>query len=779
MAATKNIKLWNDRFDLLNEYVKEYNKLPTSLTEYKGIKIGGWLQNQRTAYKKGNLPEECSRLLNDTYPFWCSSLKEIEDGNKNLLINSDWKSKLPEGGIPIDTIFSGDKLYDYLSKNIFDIETLLKSNNSLNIHCYYNCLSKIIPIINPRYALLLRCIFGEPTVAPLDDMKQFFYSFCVSSSEEMQDKMNKMISSGFTDREKEVLKIRFALTEDIERNMTLDEVGKVLGISRHRVRQIEAKALRKMRHPNKLNIIRKAGNFLDDDLLDQKTRATLYRLGIDSKDKIIKIIEDDENSSFELKDKLKEFIKKYEERETKEMRQIEIREILIKPLDHLEISVRSYNALKRAGVNNIEDVVKLYNDLERLHKVRNFGKMSIEEVRNKLNSLGVLGLEIKDEVLEEKKPTNTQSFNKGFSTDSFNMEEVEKEIDIKRRIDQIISELYSLIQGNEISIPNLEDLCTFVFFNSKDPNKDIGLSNLLTVAMLYVRDPKVILNNEFKKWVKYSIVIYKYLNEYGYDMVNQIIDGEMFNLRDALIACVFYEYSKNNFINPKTFKEISNNIIARKYDNIYLFDRSSKYAKFYLKDFTPKALHTTYIFQLYAYDALKITKVEDLTRQFSNIHIPNIKQIIESTSPIVIEYLQFMDKFIKYYSRFMQSDLINDLENTLYKIILTEGAISIESFKTQLEKGKIQIPNLYKEMIIGYIRANNSINKNKFKFKTGDKVQSGDLKLIVAYEKTPGIITCINPFKFDVFDINFKTIDIPKDRLIKGWEAKNGNDKIY
>ena len=52
-----------------------------------------------------------------------------------------------------------------------------------------------------------------------------------------------------TPREEHVLKLRFGL--DDGRTRTLEEVGKEFNITRERIRQIEAKALRKLRHPSR------------------------------------------------------------------------------------------------------------------------------------------------------------------------------------------------------------------------------------------------------------------------------------------------------------------------------------------------------------------------------------------------------------------------------------------------------------------------------------------------------------------------------------------------
>ena len=55
--------------------------------------------------------------------------------------------------------------------------------------------------------------------------------------------------STLTEREQRVIKLRFGW--DDGRPRTLEEVGKEFNVTRERIRQIEAKALRKLRHPNR------------------------------------------------------------------------------------------------------------------------------------------------------------------------------------------------------------------------------------------------------------------------------------------------------------------------------------------------------------------------------------------------------------------------------------------------------------------------------------------------------------------------------------------------
>jgi RNA polymerase primary sigma factor len=70
----------------------------------------------------------------------------------------------------------------------------------------------------------------------------------VASRELLKAQLTKLLSE-LSDRERRVLLLRFGLEDDIPR--TLEEVGKEFNVTRERIRQIEAKALRKLRHPSR------------------------------------------------------------------------------------------------------------------------------------------------------------------------------------------------------------------------------------------------------------------------------------------------------------------------------------------------------------------------------------------------------------------------------------------------------------------------------------------------------------------------------------------------
>jgi RNA polymerase primary sigma factor len=80
-----------------------------------------------------------------------------------------------------------------------------------------------------------------------------------ATSEGLGEATQNMLA-GLTSREAKVLRMRFGI--DMNTDHTLEEVGKQFDVTRERIRQIEAKALRKLRHPSRSDRLR---SFLDND----------------------------------------------------------------------------------------------------------------------------------------------------------------------------------------------------------------------------------------------------------------------------------------------------------------------------------------------------------------------------------------------------------------------------------------------------------------------------------------------------------------------------------
>ncbi len=99
------------------------------------------------------------------------------------------------------------------------------------------------PIGEEEDSFLGDFIEDRTTLAPAD----------AASAQLLREQVQEVLSS-LTDRESRVLKLRFGLEDG--RTRTLEEVGREFGVTRERIRQIEAKAIRKLRHPSRSRKLR-------------------------------------------------------------------------------------------------------------------------------------------------------------------------------------------------------------------------------------------------------------------------------------------------------------------------------------------------------------------------------------------------------------------------------------------------------------------------------------------------------------------------------------------
>ena len=99
------------------------------------------------------------------------------------------------------------------------------------------------PIGNEQNSYLGDFIEDESLPGPVD----------VASQQLLREQMVHALA-GLSDRERNVLELRFGLVDGQSR--TLEEVGSQFGVTRERIRQIEAKALRKLRHPQRSSKLR-------------------------------------------------------------------------------------------------------------------------------------------------------------------------------------------------------------------------------------------------------------------------------------------------------------------------------------------------------------------------------------------------------------------------------------------------------------------------------------------------------------------------------------------
>jgi len=176
-----------------------------------------------------------------------------------------------------------------------------------------------------------------------------------------------------TEREFIVLKLRN------EQNLTLEETGKIFGVTRERVRQVETKALKKLENRRE--------EIICEDLWEQSEKLH---------EQYEKELNELEAFTTKIKD-VNEWIKNNAPQDIKQIIEQAHKYNDSRPIDELNLSTRAYNCLKRARINTIQDLKeKSINDLI---KVRNMGRKSLQEIISQLNGLKI---NLKQEIEEDE-----------------------------------------------------------------------------------------------------------------------------------------------------------------------------------------------------------------------------------------------------------------------------------------------------------------------------------------------------------------------------------------
>ena len=183
--------------------------------------------------------------------------------------------------------------------------------------------------------------------------------------EHICDESELLLSMNFgrlTAREKQVLMLRYY------EQKTLEDVGKVIGTQRERVRQIEAKAMRKLRHPYNCYILLHGVQAYIEKRVDEKVTALLRPRA--------------EELEAEYCRKVAELSKENAEEKVSEI-------IADKRIADLGLSVRSYNCLVRRGYETVGELLERCPTYKEAYMIRNLGRKSIDEITCKLKEYGV------------------------------------------------------------------------------------------------------------------------------------------------------------------------------------------------------------------------------------------------------------------------------------------------------------------------------------------------------------------------------------------------------
>lgn len=203
-------------------------------------------------------------------------------------------------------------------------------------------------------------------------MEVFFLHWEKPGDDEKRSVLSRVYTPGLleametlTEREQDVLTYRY------RDGLTLEETGEKYHVTRERIRQIEAKALRKLRHPMRQEMIKGVSygdwKSLREDYWELKARYE--RVHAEALEACLANMCDAKAQLDAIK-----------ATEAEDVRKMSIQD--------LDLSVRSFNCLLRADIKTVGDIVAL--PVERLKKVRNLGRRSVEEIVDKVNELGLV-----------------------------------------------------------------------------------------------------------------------------------------------------------------------------------------------------------------------------------------------------------------------------------------------------------------------------------------------------------------------------------------------------
>ena len=287
----------------------------------------------------------------------------------------------------------------------------------------------------------------------------------------------KNVIEGLTVREKKVINRRFGLIDE-KMPKDLESIGKEMDSSKERIRQIEAKALRKLKHPARLHKCR-YNLSKDSEFITDEERKQLEEI-----EKDIQLQNGDISENFE---KLKSISEKIEKRKEEKdaMLKEELEQLIIegkvtrenlkrlsyddlieigldeelakkisqkvkeeRKLNMDEFSVRTYNCLRRAGIKYLDDLANMTE--VQLMEVKNLGKKNYDEIIAKMEEYGLSlkgtdeqDKEIKLEDMTPEQLSKNIESDEGTSKEELlqkileqqkNIEEQQKEIDRLRNL---------------------------------------------------------------------------------------------------------------------------------------------------------------------------------------------------------------------------------------------------------------------------------------------------------------------------------------------------------
>ena len=272
---------------------------------------------------------------------------------------------------------------------------------------------------------------------------------CIYSSKGFDEALKTL-----KENEQQVIRLRYGL--DDGKQKTFNEISKIFNLSRERIRQIEQRGFRRLRHPSRQN---KFLCYLDKIIeyynIDQETKDKLLK-----SDETCRLSRKIDEKTLKATNEINNFINievvklqkiKQEEETKKHLEEEKNKPTIEITIDELPISKRLYNCLKRTNNNTIGNIIS--HNYDYLSKIRNMGITTLNELIKILEKYDYVldtngNFVLKDELNKQENTTDNEQELTLEQIKKQN-EEMNKRINEKEEKSKLLDEYINLMKEQE------------------------------------------------------------------------------------------------------------------------------------------------------------------------------------------------------------------------------------------------------------------------------------------------------------------------------------------
>lgn len=218
------------------------------------------------------------------------------------------------------------------------------------------------------------------------DEPDYWLNESIIIEENFDEILNSMLDGNITEKQKKVIELRLGINGDKEK--TFSDIGEQLNLSSTRVNQLYKRAIRNIRG---LSGIRTMGTQYGYFTINKFCKPTEEFIREYFSIHDIFYSEDEQQMSKENIERLMCYCQSYQEKEDKmdEIELLQRHEDGKLYISELGISARTYNALRWKGITTTKELIENIESVEELLNIRNLGRTSVEEIVEKIHSLGL------------------------------------------------------------------------------------------------------------------------------------------------------------------------------------------------------------------------------------------------------------------------------------------------------------------------------------------------------------------------------------------------------